>query len=233
MSVGTHTDQAPARPIRRLKRLVRLRQFWRGLLAGVSSWLTRRAYQDAFTRSDPVVLIIKTSSCGPRDYQADSLTATDVLVHEILAEYPAPAQVRCLHQELTSEQMRVLHHLGDGYVSLTHSEGWGLGAFEAAALGKPVIMTGWGGQLEYLTSEQAFLIDYDLIPVQDRLGQASYHSPQQWAQPDRTSAARWLRWVFEHPRQAREKAAPLSRRIPDRFGATAVTQKLLAAIDHA
>ena len=43
----------------------------------------------------------------------------------------------------------------------------------------------------------------------------------------------WLRWVFEHPHQAREKAAPLSRRIPDRFGAAVVTQKLLAAIDHA
>ncbi len=196
-------------------------------------WQTLRAYLDAFTRHDPVVLIIKTSRLGPRDYQADTLTATDVLVHEILAEYPEPAQVRCLNQELTTEQMQVLHHLGDCYVSLTHSEGWGLGAFEAAARGKPVIMTGWGGHLEYLNSETAFLVDYDLIPVQDQLGQASYHAPQQWAQPDRSAAARWLRWVYEHPQQAREKAAPLASSLRDRFGAAVVTQKLLAAIDQA
>ncbi len=42
MSVGAHTEQTPARPIRRLKRLVRLRQLWRGLLARFSSSLTRR-----------------------------------------------------------------------------------------------------------------------------------------------------------------------------------------------
>lgn len=196
-------------------------------------WQMLRAYLDAFTRHDPVVLIIKTSRLGPRDYQADTLTATDVLVHEILAEYPEPAQVRCLNQELTTEQMQVLHHLGDCYVSLTHSEGWGLGAYEAAARGKPVIMTGWGGHLEYLNSETAFLVDYDLIPVQDRLGQESYHAPQQWAQPDRSAAARWLRWVYEHPQPAREKAAPLSSSIRDRFGAAVVTRKLLAAIDQA
>ena len=30
------------------------------------------------------------------------------------------------------------------------AEGWGLGAFEAAQLGKPVIMTGYGGQRDFL-----------------------------------------------------------------------------------
>jgi two-component system sensor histidine kinase ChvG len=42
MSVGAQTEQAPARPIRRLKRLVRVRQLWRGVLARFSSSLTRR-----------------------------------------------------------------------------------------------------------------------------------------------------------------------------------------------
>ncbi|MDE2363727.1 MAG: stimulus-sensing domain-containing protein [Hyphomicrobiales bacterium] len=42
MSVGTQTEPAVGRPIRRLKRLVRLRQIWRGVLARFSSSLTRR-----------------------------------------------------------------------------------------------------------------------------------------------------------------------------------------------
>jgi two-component system, OmpR family, sensor histidine kinase ChvG len=42
MSVGTQTEQTTARPLRRLKRLVRLRQLWRAVLARFSSSLTRR-----------------------------------------------------------------------------------------------------------------------------------------------------------------------------------------------
>jgi two-component system, OmpR family, sensor histidine kinase ChvG len=42
MSVEAHTDQPPTRPMRRLKRLVRLRQIWRAVLARFSSSLTRR-----------------------------------------------------------------------------------------------------------------------------------------------------------------------------------------------
>ena len=37
-----------------------------------------------------------------------------------------------------------IHAIGDCYVSLTHGEGWGMGAFDAATLGKPVLITGWG-----------------------------------------------------------------------------------------
>ena len=195
-------------------------------------WHTLRAYLDAFTRRDPVALIVKTSQLGPRSYEADALTATELLVQEILAEYPEPAQVCCLNQELTNEQMQLLHHLGDCYVSLTHSEGWGLGAFEAATRGKPVVMTGWGGQLEYLCPEACFLVDYSLIPVQDRLGRESYHAPQQWAQPDLPAASRWMRWVYEHPQQARQKAKVLQKDIRDRFQESVVTDKLLAAMGH-
>jgi len=196
-------------------------------------WHTLRAYLGAFTCHEPVALIVKTSERGPRDYQADSLSATGLLVQEILAEYPEPAQVCCLNQELTHKQMQILHHIGDCYVSLTHSEGWGLGAFEAAALGKPVIMTNWGGHLEYLRPETSLLVDYRLVPVQDRLGRASYHPPQRWAQPDLRAAARWMRWVYEHPQQARQRAEALPGNIRDRFQESVTTNKLLAAIGNA
>ncbi len=42
MSVEAHSETAGPRPMRRLKRLVRLRQMWRGLAARFSSSLTRR-----------------------------------------------------------------------------------------------------------------------------------------------------------------------------------------------
>ncbi|MBN1139478.1 MAG: glycosyltransferase family 1 protein [Anaerolineae bacterium] len=196
-------------------------------------WHTLRAYLETFTCHDPVALIVKTSPRGPRDCQADTTTPTDLLVQEILAAYPEPAPVCCISQEITQAQMHILHHIGDSYVSLTHSEGWGLGAFEAAARGKPVIMTGWGGHLEYLRPENSFLVDYDLIPVQDRLGGESYQPNQQWAQPNLQAAGRWMRWVYEHPQQARRKAEALEKDIQDRFQEAVVTEKILTALAHA
>ena len=94
-------------------------------------------------------------------------------------------------------------------------------------------MTGWGGQLEYLCPETCFLVDYSLIPVQDRLGRESYHAPQQWAQPDLPAASRWMRWVYEHPQQARQKAGALQKDIRGRFQESVVTDKLLAVIGSA
>ena len=45
---------------------------------------------------------------------------------------------------LSRNSMMALHARGDCFVSLCHSEGWGLGSFEAAALGNPVLITNYG-----------------------------------------------------------------------------------------
>lgn len=60
--------------------------------------------------------------------------------------------------ELSDEDMGPLHLAGDAFISLTRGEGFGVGAFEAAAAGKPVIMTGWGGRLDFLPTEDVCLV---------------------------------------------------------------------------
>jgi glycosyltransferase involved in cell wall biosynthesis len=194
-------------------------------------WNTLRAYLQAFTSRDPVLLVVKTNLFGPRDYSARCETDTEIMVSEIVAEFPHSAPVRCIRRNLTAGEMQCLHQRGDCYFSLTHSEGWGLGAFEAAARGKPVIITGWGGQLEYLPPDAAFLLDHRLIAVEDWLGRGSYQSSQQWARPDMDHAIAWLRWVHAHPREAREKAAPLIDYVRQRFNPSVVTDKILQAME--
>ena len=73
--------------------------------------------------------------------------------------------------------------------SVTRGEGWGLGPFDAATLGKPVIITGWGGHLDFLGADYPGLIAYTMAPVSGWLHGASYRPTQQWAVADRHDAA--------------------------------------------
>ena len=89
----------------------------------------------------------------------------------------------------------------DCYVSLHRSEGFGLTAAEAMLLGKPVIATAYGGNLEFMTPECSYLVDWKPAAV----GENAHPYPPHgiWADPDLDQAAAFMREVFEDPERAR------------------------------
>jgi hypothetical protein len=91
----------------------------------------------------------------------------------------------------------------DSYVSLHRSEGFGLTPAEAMALGKPVIATGYSGNLDYMTPQNSYLVDYELTPIGP--GSAPYPPSGSWAEPDTEHAARLMRDVFEDQTAARAR----------------------------
>ena len=53
----------------------------------------------------------------------------------------------------------------DCFLSLHRSEGFGRGPAEAMFFGKPVIATGWSGNMDYMAPGTAFPVRYRLLPV--------------------------------------------------------------------
>ena len=98
---------------------------------------------------------------------------------------------------MTDEEILNLHALSDCYVSLCKAEGWGLGAFEAHNYNKPVIITRFGGQEDYLGSDYPYLIDYSLMPVRRMPWIPWYNETQKWAQPDLGHAIKLMREVYD------------------------------------
>lgn len=101
----------------------------------------------------------------------------------------------------------------DCYVSLHRSEGFGLTLAEAMWFEKPAIATAYGGNLEFMTSENSRLVSYAMVPVGEKTaaataGTAHYPADAMWADPDVGSAADAMRWAFEN----REEAAEMGRR---------------------
>lgn len=155
---------------------------------------TIRAYLSAFTADDDVALVVKTFASN---YTPSEKAKVENWVKMIMAEFSRPAKVILLLDQYSQLEMEALHTAGDCYVSLCKAEGWGLGAFDAAGRGKPVIMTGFGGQMDFLKVGQHGIVEYDLVPVRGMPWIPWYTQDQQWAQPRLDHAVRLMRDMNE------------------------------------
>src|SRR5262249_46259940 len=102
---------------------------------------------------------------------------------------------------MSREEVYALLNACDCYVSLHRSEGFGLTMAEAMLLGKPVIATGYSGNLDFMTPTNSLLVGYDRVPITREL--PIYRKGPVWAEPSVDEAARAMRWVYEHPAAAR------------------------------
>lgn len=225
----------------------------------VGTWTARkgveatiRGFLDTFTADDGVRLVVKTSPFTYRESGLARLRPARRLyralrraravpgvtrrpdaaeaVERLRRRHPRPPRVDVIAEELSRDRLIELHRSGDCFFSLTHAEGWCPEAFDAAACGSPVVMTGFGGPLDYLDPDLAGLVGYDLVRVRDDDDPKHFTRDQRWAQPRAAEASALLRAVRARPEAALARAARLQRRILDEFGEQAGTRRLLAAI---
>ncbi len=190
-------------------------------------WSTLHAYCSAFTNRDATTLVVKTDFVGPAHDGDGIRRPVQRLVRDLVETYPQAPRVCLIVRSLSQTEIEDLQAAGDCFVSLTRAEGWGLGAFDAACAGKPVIITGWGGQLDYLGSDDELLVRYQLVPVRDRLGAGSYRPDQRWAVADLGDAIDKMRWVHEHRTEAAVRSEARSARLKAEFASERITARLM------
>lgn len=151
------------------------------------------AYRRAFLSEGEANLIIKTINGAAHPGELSRL-------HEAA---DGRSDIHVLDGYMSLERLHGLTHRVDAYVSLHRAEGHGLTIAEALAAGKPVIATGYSGNLEYMNSNNSYLVPYTLIDVSPGRGQ--YPPSARWAEPDLDAAAAMMRSVLERPSEAQAK----------------------------
>lgn len=148
------------------------------------------AFKKAFAGRDEVKLLIKSVHGSAH---AEELAA--------LQQACAESNIRILDRTLSREDKQQLMLAADCYASLHRSEGFGLTMAEAMACGKPVIATGYSGNLDFMSDDDSFLVPYRIATIERTCGpyKAGYH----WADPDLDYAVDAMREVEKN----REKAA--------------------------
>jgi hypothetical protein len=171
------------------------------------------AFRTAFAPGSGASLVIKciNRETQPDEYDRLRLTARG---------HP---DVHIIDRYVSVQEKDAMLAAANCYVSLHRSEGFGLTPAEAMYLGKPVIATGYSGNLEYMTPENSYLVDYELKPIGS--GNYPYPADGEWADPDTDHAARLMREVVEDrvaaERRGRQAALDIRRGFsPDAAGET-------------
>jgi glycosyltransferase involved in cell wall biosynthesis len=110
-----------------------------------------------------------------------------------------------LEGHMDREELAALIDTADCYFSPHRAEGFGLTLLEAMALGKPVIATNYSGNVDFMTADNSYPIDYRMAALTRDYG--PYMRGAEWAEPDLDHAARLIRQVVEQPADARARGA--------------------------
>jgi glycosyltransferase involved in cell wall biosynthesis len=120
--------------------------------------------------------------------------------------------------------VQALQRCCDAYVSLHRAEGFGLGMAESMALGKPVIATGWSGNVDFMDAENSILVDYRLIPV--GAGEYPDSDGARWADPDLEAAAAAMLKLVDEPGLARKLGDKARESVKRQLSSTRIAEQL-------
>jgi glycosyltransferase involved in cell wall biosynthesis/SAM-dependent methyltransferase len=166
-------------------------------------------YHSVFERKNPLALIEAFEQAFPEG-SGTSLVLKSINSEHYQGEHGRLIEAAKGHRDIhvidryvTAAEKNAMFAGCDCYVSLHRSEGFGNTLAEAMYLGKPVIATGYSGNMEFMTPQNSYPVDYTLRPIGDDAG--PYPATGEWAEPDVGHAARLMRHVFEERGEAAER----------------------------
>jgi glycosyltransferase involved in cell wall biosynthesis len=142
------------------------------------------AFQQAFPRPNGVGLVVRVNHARSRPEDVD-----------VVRQAAATPGVHLLVRPMSRADVQALQASCDAFVSLHRSEGFGLNIAEAMLLGKPVIVTGWSGNVDFTNPGNACVVDHDLVTIDRDHG--PYRAGNRWAEPDLEHASEYLRRLVE------------------------------------
>lgn len=177
------------------------------------------AFRRAFRPDEPVDLVIKTSRGEHHPEEFAKLKAACEangvkLIDSVLPRAEVLALLKCC----------------DCFASLHRSEGVGFGLAEAMVLGKPVVASGYSGNLDFMTDDTAYLVRCGRTACGP--GVDPYPPDMLWGDPDPDHAAELLRRVYDLPAEARAKGERAARYARELLSVDAYSKRLVAALSR-
>jgi len=174
-----------------------------------------KAFIEEFKADEDVSLILRTyGRSGP-----DS-DVTSQLLYYIEKELNVPLEktppIILIPGQIPNRDIPRLYTSADCFVLPSRGEGWGRPCTEALSSEMSVIATRWGGQLDFLTDENSYLIDCIEVPTAHDID-VEIFAGHRWAEPCVDHLRALMRHVFENRAEAKEKARRGRRDIVEKF----------------
>jgi len=162
---------------------------------GGIQWLLK-AFHAEFSNTESVELRIKinTTYCPPGwDFNVE--------MKKLGIEKKEDSPSILVSTDNVEQKLMAQFYEGDVFVSPTMGEAFNLPCIEAMACGVPVITTNFGGQTDFVTQENGWLVDGKLVDV-------TWDMPYEgvkWMQPDVDELRKTMRDCFENKKVVDEK----------------------------
>ncbi|WP_052807157.1 glycosyltransferase [Risungbinella massiliensis] len=146
-----------------------------------------------------------------------------------LAQVP---HVQIIQENLTEEELIRLYASVDCFVLPSRGEGWGRPYMEAMAMQLPTIGTKWSGQMAFMNDQNSYLLDVEnLVPVDPEQMPAHFHG-HRWANPSVDHLKQLMRYVFDHPKEAKKKGIDARRTLFPAFSRQRIGQRMYRRMDE-
>jgi hypothetical protein len=154
-------------------------------------------------------LIVKTSHAG---FSVIDREATREKIEGVLKSFGDKApSVYLLHGDMEEGDMSNLYHHPKvkAMLSFAKGEGYGRPMAEFTLTGKPIIASGWSGQMDFLPVEHSVLLEGNLTPVDESAADQFCMKEAQWFTVNYSNAANKIYDVYNKYNSYLEKSVGL------------------------
>lgn len=169
-----------------------------------------KAFNEAFTKDDNAALLLKTGS-GP----VVRLLNSDIQRLKSASKLPDQPLVLQVSKFIPEVHIQLLMMRANAYVSLSHAEGFGFGPARAMYLGKPTIVSGVPGHLEYCTTHNSFVVPAHQTPVYDEY--MHFDARMKWHDVNILDAAEKMRACYDNPEIAAQRAKSAQKKMREQY----------------
>ena len=141
-------------------------------------------------------------------------------------------RIELIAQQVPCDQLPGLYLACDCYVAPSRGEGWGRPQHEAMLMERPVIVTNWSANTEFMTPDNSYLLDYEVVDTQGLEPELSHYKGHRWANPSQIHLRTLMRHVFTHPEEARIKGQAARKHMVRHYNREAVADRVIHRLQH-
>jgi glycosyltransferase involved in cell wall biosynthesis len=189
-----------------------------------------RAFLSEFREDDDVSLTLRVSSLPERPQVEIQDTVREFIRKDLGRDPDREPPILFVDETLSNAEMWELFKQADAFVLPSRGEGFGRPYAEALVAGLPTIATRFGGQLDFLTDENSYLIDVEGLEYAE--GDAPVFVGHRWARPSVEHLRCLMRQVYECPEEGRQKARGAIGEILSRFSVRRVANLIVRELNR-
>jgi glycosyltransferase involved in cell wall biosynthesis len=170
-------------------------------------------------------LIVKTSHAG---FSVIDREGTREKLESVLKTFGDKCpSIYLLHGDMEESDMSNLYHHPKvkAMISFTKGEGYGRPMAEFTLTGKPIIASGWSGQMDFLPPDNAVLLEGNLTPVHESAADQFCMKEAQWFTANYSNAANKIYDVYNNYNTYLQKSAGLKENTLKNFTLDKMNEK--------